>query len=221
MQRKNYNRRLITSFCVLCVGLTMASCNNLEQIERADNFKPDHSTMHSLVILPVDFYYSKEKETDVYKNKKAFKIEKMILKSAKRASLRFGLPVTLAGVDEKTGPVYFNDVERLKQELSKVGFLYNFDKMDVKINYPNIEPLSASLILSPDLEKLEKVYGTPYFFYTLFVNSHHKLIALNVLADVSSGKIVYREIMVVGGAPHASIVKLMMFNIFNDILRHA
>ena len=102
-----------------------------------------------------------------------------------------------------------------------MGLLYNFDKMDVKINYPNTEPLSANLILSPDLQKLEKVYGTPYFFYTMFVNSHHKLLALNVLADVSSGKIVYREIMVVGGSPRAPIISQMMFNIFNDILTHS
>jgi hypothetical protein len=193
----------------------------MELIERTDNFKPDRSTMHGLVILPVDFYFSKAKETDIYKNEKALGYEKMILESAKRASLSFGLPATRAGIDDKTGAVYFNDVERLKKELSNVGFLYNFDKLDVKINYPNTEPLSANLILSPDLQKLEKMYGTPYFFYTLFVNSNHRLLALNVLADVSSGKIVYREIMVVKDAPRPSITNLMMFNIFNDILTHA
>ncbi len=221
MQRKNYNRQLFVPLVIMFLGLLLGSCRNLKLIERVDNFKPDHSNMHSLVILPVDFYYSKEKETDIYKNEKALKFEDMILKSAKSASLSFKLPVTRAGIDEKMGAVYFNDVERLKRELSNVGMLYNFDKMDVKINYPNTEPLSANLILSPDLQKLEKVYGTPYFFYTLFVNSHHRLMALNVLADVSSGKIVYREIMVVGGAPRQPIVNLMMFNIFNDILTHA
>jgi len=207
---------------ILFFGFSLAALsgcrNNLELIEKSDVYKPTHQNFSKIILLQPDFYFSNKNEDDVFKNEKAIEIEKLILGSSKRAAKRFGIYPIIPGKDDSISSIYFNDIERLKQEMTSTGYIYNLDNMKAKINYPNTEPLSANLILSPDLQSLQKKYGASYFYQTTIVQYKKDIFILAALADVGHGKIVYRELIKVNSKPRKSMLNLLIFNAFNDML---
>jgi hypothetical protein len=205
-------------FYAMALIFILSGCKDFQLIEKADNYKPDHHTFKKIVILEPDYFIADKSEDDVFKNEGSIKLQKRLEYSFKRAAQKFHIESILPGIEDSANAVFFNDIEKLRKEVTGSGFIYNFENLDVKINFPNIEPLAANLILSPEFQNLQKKYGTPYFIHTTVIQYKKSLFFLSVLADVAKGKIVYRELVKINAKPKGSILDLVAFNNFNDML---
>jgi len=203
---------------LLLLLLSYLSGCAVQVVERSADIKPTKSTFKKIVVLKPDFYKIEKGKNDIYKNEKAIKLEKRLVNSFKRAAGRNNVSIVVPGIDDTMDAEYFNKVDRLEKEMTLTSYILSLNNKNEKLNKPVKEPLATNLILSPDLQSLQMKYGTPYFLYTIVVDEDG-LFVVSVLADVSTGKIIYRELKgVLPMKAKGANLDMLVFDSFNELL---
>lgn len=210
----------ITVFCLVVVVLS--SCSEFQLTEKVESFNPHKQPIQKIVILQPDCYKAREGYNVamfeyLHKNSYTIRLEKALALSCKKMAARFTMATVIPGVTDSLDPIYFNDLSALKNEITGMGGISDMENRPITTGRYKKQLLSDNLILSPELQNLQKVYGTPYFLYNKLIQTD-RLYMLSVLADVSTGKIVYRDLKEVTVKPRKANLDVMVFNTFYEML---
>lgn len=203
-------------FILVLSVLMLESCRSgYVFIEKQEDFADYKNKINKVVIIQPNFYESRNNKS--YSDFGCLKKEKRLSKSFTRLTPRLGKEIIVAGAAENMDMDYFNGISRLKREILLAADVHDDQTKSPTWGRKVTQPLSTNLLVSPELISLQKQYGTPYFAYVYFVKNNG-LNMTTVLADISQGKIIYRESRKLQVSSNPDNLDRMVFNSFLTML---
>lgn len=213
--------RIIRALSILLIAtVILGGCRQMQLAEKAEGFNPQKQPLKKIVVLQPDFYRGRTYKSSLehlHKNAYTLAQESTLIKSYKRAAERHQLEIVIPGVTDSMNSTYFNSITMLQKELMETGAIYDLENKHLSSEKFKKQLLTENLTLSPELQSLQKVYGTPYFYHSMLIQTD-RLYLLSVLADVSAGKIVYRDLKEVNLKPKKANLDMLVFDSFYEML---